>query len=490
MSERFVNPTYYVLQKAILRSEFSPDTVRGIDITLLIPSLTLVSSIESDTMYGTIQIIDSVGLLEELPLRGEEQIIMEIADSKMINANSGEKGEVSDPYRFVGFIYKIDNVETTEINDTVTYDLHFISYQSFKAGTYEIIRSFKDKKVSDIVKLLFDQFYKSSDVIRSFLPERRNLIKDLIIPEETDGDIRCWIPKMRPEEAMEFLTKRSYSTTSPSCTFRFFENSRGYHYVTDEQIFRLALEDEKRRHEFTYLDAIPNRLEYFDQQIKNLETIQNETRVNSLDDIYSGAYRNVVIELDILSRQLNLLDTTRNRYDYFERRNRYFDVQRFQQVKGDRHTNKFINSVHRGDQDVEKTWLIIQNYTRGESSGDNAMQAETYYSEIVSNRQAYPKHVESITLNARGPGRLDVTAGDVIDLRVSKFKAAVDKSDGAFEEDKRLSGSYIVKSVVHRMNKEEMYNEYVMYKRNWSQIDFNKEEIDRTNAGLGAGTAF
>jgi hypothetical protein len=486
MTEPVVNPTYYNLQKAILRSEFSTgDGRRDLDITLLIPSLTLVSSIESETMYGTIQIIDSVGLLEDLPLRGEEQIILEIADSKMINENDSSE-TVSEPYRFVGFIYKIDNVETTEINDTVIYDLHFVSYQSFKAGTYEIIRAFKDQTVSTIVRTLFDEYYKSPDVV-SFIPEDQR--KDLILPEETDGNIRCWIPKMRPEEAMTFLSKRSYSEKSPSCTFRFFESSRGYHYITDEQIFKLARTDQERRHAFTYLDAIPNLLGYFDQQLNNLETIRNTTRVNSLDDIYSGAYRNAVVELDILSRRLNLIE--KNRYDYFERRNAYFDVQRFQQVQDDRHTENFINSVHRGEQDVEKTWLIVQNYTtNGEASGDNAMQAEPKYAEIIANRQAYSKHIESITLTARGPGRLDVTAGDVIELTVKKFKAAGDETEGEFEEDKRLSGNYIVKSVVHRMDKEEMYNEYIMIKRDWSQVALDQGEIDITNAGLGAGTQF
>jgi hypothetical protein len=487
MSENFVNPTYYSLQKATLKFPYA-ENQEEIDITGLIPSLNIVSSIDSETMYGVIQVIDGVGLLEETPLRGEEQIILEIADSKVINDNGGNDKNAIDNYKFIGFVYKINNVQTKEVNDAIIYDMHFVSYQSFKAATFQIIRAYKDKKVSDIVKELFKEFYAPST--------KESADQKSLISEETEGLIRCWIPKMRPEEAMTFLSKRSYSSTprSPSCLFRFFESSRGYHYVTDEHLFRLAEDkevegyDEKRKFNFTYLDAIPNLLSYFDEQRNNLEVINNTHRVNSLDDIYNGVYRNRVIELDILSRQLNLLDKKINHYNYFERRNEYdrrrlTDVEKFE----DRHTEKFINEIHRGEQDVQKQWLVVQNYTREELSGDNSMQAGTYYPEIISNRQAYSKHIESITLNAKGPGRLDITAGDIINLSVKKFQFADNRETGNFEQNKHLSGNYIVKSVTHRMDRNEMYNEYVMIKRDWSQIVVDQEGVER-NDPLRPGT--
>lgn len=488
MSQNFVNPTYYNLQKAVLRSEYSD--IGELDITGLIPSLSISASIDSETMFGSARVVDSVGLLDgkgdRPPLRGEEQIILELADSKTINENGGaESGRVESPFRFVGFVYKIDNVQTKDINDAVTYDMHFVSYQSFKAGTYEIIRAFKDLKVSDIAQKLFDEYYSNADIRGSF--EESSDIKDLFL-EETEGMIRCWIPKMRPEEAMTFLSKRSYSEESPSCLFRFFESSRGYHYVTDEQLFRLAEEDEERTREYTYLDAIPNTLEYFEQQLNNLETIENTKRVNSFDDIYNGAYRSKVYELDILSRTLNLLDDSSiTQYDYFERRNSYQRAPgRFQRLV-DRHTNQFIETIHRGDEDVQKEWIIVQNYTRGDASGENALPAETYYADIVTNRNAYSKHIQSITLSARGPGRFDVTAGDVIELTVKDFVFAEGGETGSFKENKYLTGKYIVRSITHEMQYEEMFNSYILIKRDWSQTELDQEEIDRTDAGLRPG---
>ena len=111
MVENLVNPTYYSLQKAILTSEFSPG-IGEIDITGLIPSLTITSSMSSETVYGSFRIIDTVGLLDDLPLRGEEKLTFELADSIMLNSqgSAGPTSQVQSPFILVAFIYKIDNV--------------------------------------------------------------------------------------------------------------------------------------------------------------------------------------------------------------------------------------------------------------------------------------------------------------------------------------------------------------------------------------------
>ena len=478
MSENFVNPTYYNVQRATISTEFIGAI--DFDITNLIPRLSITSSIDSETMFGVAHVIDSVGLLSggpgRDPLRGEEQIIFEIADSKTINDNGGlANGTVADPYKFVGFVYKIDNVQTTEINDSVSYDIHFVSYQTFRASTYEIIRAFTDKKVSDIAKTIFTDYYENQ---KTTSVAAKKSAKKLFL-EETDGVYRCTIPKMKPDEAMGFLSKRSYSTTSPSCLFRFFESSRGFHFVTDEKLFLMATEstdpnyDETRNFEFTYLDAIPSTLDYFQDQLNNLEVIENTKRVNSFDDIFNGAYKNKVYELDILSRRLNLIDET-NQYDYFKVRNKYDTRKknsRERQVLVDRHTEAFINSVHGEDEGPQKKWIVVQNYTEGERSGQNAMQAETYYADIISNRHAYSKHIESITVDAVGPGRLDITAGDIVDLIVQEFEFANGEGNLSKKDNKHLSGKYIVKSVTHAMEREMMKNIYVLIKRDWNQSD-------------------
>jgi hypothetical protein len=180
-----------------------------------------------------------------------------------------------------------------------------------------------------------------------------------------------------------------------------------------------------------------------------------------------------VIELDILSRTTNLFDES-SQYNYFDQE--YFELRPNQSIT-DRHTRAFISAAHKSaessgrDEDVQKTFIVIKDYTDGEeSNSDLALSAQTYYKDIIMNRLAYSKHIESITVNAVGPGRLDITAGDIVDLDVKDFKLASNEQSGVFVPNKRLSGKYIIRSVSHIMEHETMKNSYVLVKKDWASI--------------------
>ena len=181
---------------------------------------------------------------------------------------------------------------------------------------------------------------------------------------------------------------------------------------------------------------------------------------------------------------MNLLDDT-NQYDYFKVRDKY-DIQkknaRSTQLLVDRHSETFINAIYGNEDNPQKKWIVIQNYTEGDKSSTNAMQAETYYPDIISNRQAYSKHIESITVDAVGPGRLDITAGDIVDLIVQEFEFANEGSGGENKDNKHLSGKYIVKSVTHGMERDMMKNSYVLIKRDWNQTDEPPPQVTRASA--------
>jgi hypothetical protein len=72
---------------------------------------------------------------------------------------------------------------------------------------------------------------------------------------------------------------------------------------------------------------------------------------------------------------------------------------------------------------------------------------------------------------------MDITAGDIVEIEVKEFKFADGGQNGDFEPNKHLSGKYIVRSVTHRMDKEEMLNSYVLIKRDWSQTEIDPDAV-------------
>lgn len=453
MTETKTNPGYYTLRSLVLqsvvgnRSDFFD--AAALDISNMVPSISISTSIDQSAIMGSFRVHDSLGVLEKFPLRGEERASIVVIDS------------LENEVIFDVFLYKIDEVSVSDENDVVYYTVHFLSYQGFQSGKYEIIKAFREKTITDIVTEIFNEYYLPRREARPSdfganpndrVSESSN--KNIIIYPGSDGLVRCTIPRLKPDEAMAFLSKRAYSELSPSNSYRFFENLRSYYFTTDEALYDTA-NQRNQIFQFTYVANIQKNQEGFEAHMNNLSSLSNAKRVNTVDDMYSGTYRNKIFTLDILKRTVNLNDPG---YSYLENKGRYFGTE--SQNVEDRHTQEFADEYL--NENIQKKFLLVKNYTDEDTNSDAALYGNLSLDMIASNRLAFRKHIESILLTASGPGRLDITAGDVIDLYVPEINVDEPK------RNPQLSGKYIVKSVVYEMNMDTMTNKYLLMKREWA----------------------
>ncbi len=91
--ENYVLPGYYRLDKAIIANYKG----KQIDIKNMIPSLDIIESLENDSLRGSLNIIDTVGFMEDFPLRGEESLQLVLRDP------------LKNEKTFDMFVYKINN---------------------------------------------------------------------------------------------------------------------------------------------------------------------------------------------------------------------------------------------------------------------------------------------------------------------------------------------------------------------------------------------
>jgi hypothetical protein len=398
MSETdFVLPGHYKLLSATI---VSYDTQKQVEISNLIPSFTIEESLDTDSVRGMLSMYDTIGFLEDFPIRGEELLIMEVEDALKLKR------------RYEFRIYKVTNVRIKDSNDGLIYDMYFTSKWRFEAGKRRIIRSY-DTAISEIVTSIFADYY---------LPGKNLLV------EETDGTFRCVIPNYTPMEAMNFLALRSYSQSSPSCSFRFFENADNFFFVSEEYLIRLAQENPENIKEFAYSDALEKSGSQFLEQMKNIVSIENSERVNTMLDLYSGAYTSNVIEIDIVKK---VVENRRYRYEngmYAAR-----SEPPIESIHSDLFTNDYFTEEN------ERRYIVVKDYT---SIGDipSNIRGEQYLPQIVQNRVAYRHHLNNTVVYAKTHGRLDLKAGDVIRLKVPNFSTG----DSGREENKRLSGNYLV----------------------------------------------
>ncbi len=433
--------SFQIKQLLIYPAPNSDVSRASIDMRNLTASMNIVESIGNESIRGSLDVLDSSGLLEHYPIRGEEKIYINVQDA------------LENEWELHGFVYKVDNLKMSDTNDKLFYRLHFVSYQRFYSDKFRITSSHNDL-VSNIANSVFSKYFREPS------SNMRNDLNKGLVTESTEGQIRCVLPYYTPSQAMKFLESRSYSSTSPTCSFRFFERPDSFYFVSDEFLYRKA-KDEDKIFEFTADDNIPQTGGTFIQRMLNMNTVTNSNRFDTFDDLHGGTYRNKVVVMDIVNRTINLSEPS---FNYMDARDSWFRGTDTARV--DRHSDTFIEGTF-NDENARR-FMLVKDYVE-----DNAgqLRGEQFIPQIASNRLSYMKHLNSIRVTSKSPGRLDITCGDFIDLKVLDYYAAgADKT-----LNKQLSGIYLVESVTRSFNTKDIYtNNYTLLKRNWN------EEVDET----------
>ena len=77
MSDEYIIPGHYKLLSAVITTL----TGKQIDIVNMIPVFSIEESINKDSIRGFATIYDNIGFIEDLPLRGEETLTIEVEDA-------------------------------------------------------------------------------------------------------------------------------------------------------------------------------------------------------------------------------------------------------------------------------------------------------------------------------------------------------------------------------------------------------------------------
>lgn len=380
----------------------------------------ITESINNDCLRGSVKILDKIGILETLPIRGEETLEMTLLDV------------LGNERSYVMSVYKVTGVETTTTNDGVSYTLHFISKSRFIASFRRIIDTYNNS-ISDIVEDLYEKYYNINDNE-----------KELIL-EDTFGIFRCIIPNYTPMQAMNFLASRAYSLKSPSCSFRFFETYDNYHFVSDEQLIRKFTDNPDNIKEFAYSDAVDKSGQKdLYGELQNITGLSNTDRVNSLSDLLAGAYRSHTIEIDLTRKTVTLPTKNKSRsYNYEEKSYRYQSVsgEKAKDVP-DPHSAEFIKDFY--TEESQKRYIVVKDYDSLDFS--RQLKGNQFLPEIAMNRTAYRHALNNTALNISINGRFDINAGDIIRVNIPRFMFAPAQGSNVNEQ---LSGNYIVRDLQH-----------------------------------------
>ncbi len=459
MPDTQFNPGSADVVEAIMTSH---DGGNSQNITGQIVSFSLSQSMNSASYNGSLTLLDSVGLFEGFPVRGEETLELKF------------KGhDLNTEVNLKVHTYSIDSIAIDESSSKLLFNINFVSNLTYKSSRRRIIKAFKQKSMDQIARELFNTYFGPIGGKRYLDPvtnrtleygayvmpiteeENRNFIL-----QPTTNMTDCTIPNYIPQQAMQFLSNMSFQPETPSCSFKFFETLDNFYFCTDEYFIKTA--QRKEIIDLFYSPASSNDPKRPLDQINRIDELTIiDKGLNTAADMFSGAYKTKTTEIDLIRRKL-----VTNVWSY-DKNAKYIDMSGSpRDLEDDTHTSSFRNDTFTDEN--AKDFLVFKDY---QQSGDipSALHTDRFMPQIIANRLSYKHHLAKTTLSAKMKGRLDIRPGMIVSLDIKNLDGV-----DSIEKNTTMSGKYLVETVNHnRDNKGTLHCGLRLQKFGWSRGDVN-----------------
>jgi hypothetical protein len=449
------NPSVCEIQKAEIIS-YNNTTKRDITSNF-IGRFEIIQSMDAVAYSGWLFVVDTIGILDGFPIRGEETLELWL------------KGmDLGTEVRISARIHRVSDITPTQSSNGVTYKLHFVSKTTFNSTTKRITEAHVDT-ISTMAYKMFDSYYaklglgtsKRDNDDKKFLPfdsSRHTIIDEptrQFIIQPTVQSTNLIIPRLTPSEAMFFVAARAYNPETPSQTFRFFETLENYYFCTDEYFLKgITAENVVPMY---YAPIVSYDAVNAAGQLNRIESLHVLSKgIDTSTDLFSGSYRNEVVEIDLIRRRLDI-----SKFNYDDAR--YIDMTgTTKSISNNPHTEQFRKDTF--TENNARRFMIFRNYTR---QGDMAstLKADEKLAEIVHNRVSYYHHLNNTSVMAGLKGRLDIRPGMIVDLQIKNL----DGVSATIGINQTMSGRYLVQSTTHSRDDEGTLNTMLkMAKFDWS----------------------
>lgn len=123
----------------------------------------------------------------------------------------------------------------------------------------------------------------------------------------------------------------------------------------------------------------------------------------------------------------------------------------------DKHSDLFINNVF--NQENERVRTFVKNY---DMFSDVQIRGDQFLPVIAASRTSYEHRGRSTMLSAKIDGRLDMSAGDIVELQMSELNSKNNRND-----DNKLSGRYLVSTVQNTIKGGKLETTMTLIKYGW-----------------------
>jgi hypothetical protein len=389
--------------KAILRN--SNKTV-GTGIQGQLISLSIFEDIEQPTLYCELTMMDSINLIQDFPIIGEETLDISFYTP------GREK-----PTKLTFSIYTVDGQSSAPTSKGSIYTLKGVSPVHFYNASSTVSKSYKTI-VSDMV----------TDILKEMADHTGVVVRANIEP--TKGLVPITIPRLTPFAAIDYLRQRSVSAENPSGgAYVFFMNQYGLHFKSVENLLKEGKKEVDSK-KFIYSPDTKSDKERSAFAFRNIINFTHLSKFDSIDKLQSGHINTEVQHFDIFTK-----DTGSNNAKLSEKMSTF--------VSGDGKSRMSSSPmfIEKYNNNARSKFFIPKDSSRGDDFLDISLGVKNSYAALLNQN----------AVRVLVPGDNYLSVGEVVELSLPEVSGTTERKT----KDRMNSGNYLITKLRHIITMEE-----------------------------------
>jgi hypothetical protein len=184
-------------------------------------TLEYYESIYSSTASANITLNDAAGFYQSAGLKGGEDVSFSFGarnvDSIKMNFKVGSLGD-----------------RTRAKDNQDMYMITCVPQEFIEQNQKEIVKAYKEKKVSEMTKDFHEEYVKESNTLK----------KDLVTNEETEGKQNYFGTGRSPVTAIRWAGKEGKSSEGKASNYVYYQDRDGYHFRTIDKMLQSSVAEE------------------------------------------------------------------------------------------------------------------------------------------------------------------------------------------------------------------------------------------------------
>lgn len=406
MSVKNYEPGDVTILKVTLQKT-SPGEQIPVDIRPQLLSMSIYEDVEEPTMMLEIAMVDSINLVQDYPITGEE----------LITVSFYTPGR-DKPTKLNFMTFSVESTGTAPSSKGSIYLLKAVSPAHYFNSSELIEKSYKDT-VDEIVR----------DIIKTTL-QNSPLGTTKMFAEKTKGILPITIPRLKPFQAIDLLRQKAVSAEFASGgSYVFFENQYGYQFKSIEGLLRDGKSDIQSK-VFTYAPDTNSDNDRKQYSFRNIIRYNHLGKFNSIEKLNSGTVVNTVQAFDILTK-----GTETTEFKLSEKAKTFISTDNKSRLPN---SSEFIEKYSKA---AAKKFFMAKDTSRGNDYIDTSLGSKSAYSSLLNQN--------AVRVLVYGDSYL--AAGDLIQLNLPETSGTTEKKN----MDRNNSGNYLITKLRHILTMEE-----------------------------------